>query len=308
MPRLSLLQSMDATRRRAVKAGALVLVVFLTIIIGSIVGARIHTARSGFTIDVAFSFLSNLTRSARVLLSGGKQVGYVQDIFQRDRQTYVRLYLDNSLLNAMPDTKETQIAIFSNNLMGQKYINLQFSSPKPNEQIIQPGQIVRGISPPSFEQMMLSFSSWFEGKSAGEVAEQIFSKAAVLRSNLDAIREENRADLDATLSGAKNYFNTISGQFDVLKTNISTIAHNSEEILSAQQQSLTQLVANSSTMAQQLELLEKALVNRRGSLGRFNKDSKQLRENIRLTSEYSRSFLKCIQERPWVIIYKESCR
>lgn len=308
MPRLSLLQSMDATRRRAVKAGAFVLVVFLTIIIGSIVGARIHTARSGFTIDVAFSFLSNLTRSARVLLAGGKQVGYVQDIFQRDRQTYVRLYLDNSLLNAMPDTKETQIAIFSNNLMGQKYINVQFNSPKPNEQLIQPGQIVRGISPPSFEQMMLSFSSWFEGKSAGEVAEQIFSKAAVLRSNLDAIREENRADLDATLSGAKNYFNTISGQFDVLKTNISTIAHNSEEILSAQQQSLTQLVANSSTMAQQLELLEKALVNRRGSLGRFNKDSKQLRENIRLTSEYSRSFLKCIQERPWVIIYKESCR
>jgi hypothetical protein len=61
-------------------------------------------------------------------------------------------------------------------------------------------------------------------------------------------------------------------------------------------------------MAQNLELLEKALSNNRGSLGKFNNESKVLRDNIRQTIEYSRSFIKCIQERPWVIIYKESCR
>ena len=110
------------------------------------------------------------------------------------------------------------------------------------------------------------------------------------------------------MSGAKSYFNTISGQFDGLKTNISLIARNSEEILTAQQQSLAQLVTNTASMAQNLELLEKAMKNNRGSLGRFNKDSKALRDNIRMTIEYSRSFIKCIQERPWVIIYKESCK
>ncbi|MBL8034326.1 MAG: MCE family protein [Leptospiraceae bacterium] len=299
---------MDATRRASIRAGAYVLAGFLVIVIGSIIAARIHTARSGFTIDVAFSFLSNLTRNARVLVAGGKQVGYVQDIFQRERQTYVRIYLDNELRDAMPDTKETQISIFSNNLMGQKYINIQFKERQGNEPVIQPGQVVRGISPPSFEQMMLSFSSWFEGKSAGEVAEQIFAKGALLRTNIDAVIAENRDDLAATMSGAKSYFSTISEQFDSLRTNVSLIARNSEEILTAQQQSLAELVTNTATMAKNLEALEKALKNNQGTLGRFNKDSKQMRDNIRMTIEYSRSFIKCIQERPWVIIYKESCK
>jgi len=300
--------SLDATRRASIRAGAWVLVGFLVITLTAIVGARIHTARAGFTIDIAFSFLSNLTRNAKVLLAGGRQVGYVQDIFQRDRQTYVRIYLENSLRGAMPLNNETQISIFSNNLMGQKYVNIQFNEIKPNEAVIEPGQVVRGISPPSFEQMMLSFSSWFDGKSAGQVAEEIMAKGAMLRYNIDAIVAENREDLEATASGAKNYFKAISGQFDALKENLSSIARNSEEILTAQQQSLTQLVANSASMAQNLELLEKALSNNRGSLGKFNNESKVLRDNIRQTIEYSRSFIKCIQERPWVIIYKESCR
>ncbi|MBN8221204.1 MAG: MCE family protein [Spirochaetes bacterium] len=298
----------ELARRRSIRVGAYVLVGFFVVVIGAIVGARIHTARSGFTIDVAFSFLSNLTKNARVLLAGGREIGYVQDIFQKDRQTYVRVYLSNDLKNVMPDTKETQIAIFSNNLMGQKYINVQFKEMLPGDRAIQPGQVVRGISPPSFEQMMLSFSSWFEGKSAGEVAEQILAKASVLRADIDAIVAENRDDLNATLSGAKNYFATISEQFANLKTNISLIAQNSEEILTAQQQSLAELVQNTATMAKNLEYLEKALSSNRGTLGKFNKESKQLRDNIRLTIEYSRSFIKCIQERPWVIIYKESCR
>lgn len=305
---MKLLSGYDATRRRSIKAGAWVMGGFLALVLAAIIGARIHTASSGFTIDVAFSFLSNLTRNARVLLSGGRQVGYVQDIFQRDRQTYVRLYLDNSLRGAMPNNSGTQISIFSNNLMGQKYINVQFRERQGNEPVIEPGSVVRGISPPSFEQMMLSFSSWFEGKSAGEVAEQIFVKGAMLRSNIDAVIAENRDDLAATMSGAKSYFSTISGQFDSLKTNLSLIAQNSEEILTAQQQSLAQLVQNTASMAQNLELLDKALKNNRGTLGRFNKDSKALRDNIRQTIEYSRSFIKCIQERPWVIIYKESCK
>lgn len=299
---------LDATRRASIRAGAWVLAGFLIITLTAIVGARIHTARAGFTIDVAFSFLSNLTRNAKVLLAGGRQVGYVQDIFQRDRQTYVRIYLENSLRGVMPLSNETQISIFSNNLMGQKYINIQFNEKKANEAVIEPGQVVRGISPPSFEQMMLSFSSWFDGKSAGQVAEEIMAKGAMLRYNIDAIVAENREDLQATASGATNYFKAISGQFDALKENLSSIARNSEEILTAQQQSLTQLVANSASMAQNLELLEKALSNNRGSLGKFNNESKVLRDNIRQTIEYSRSFIKCIQERPWVIIYKESCR
>jgi phospholipid/cholesterol/gamma-HCH transport system substrate-binding protein len=299
---------LDATRRASIRAGAIVLLGFLVLILGAIVGARVHTARAGFTIDVAFSFLSNLTRNAKVLLAGGREVGYVQDIFQKDQQTYVRLYLQNSLRGKMPNTSDTQISIFSNNLMGQKYINIQFQDLKPNQPVIEPGQVIRGISPPSFEQMMLSFSSWFEGRSAGEVAELIFAKAGLLRANVDAVMNENREDLAATLTGAKNYFTTISGQFEVLKTNVSLIARNSEEILTAQQQSLTQLISNSAAMAQNLEALEKALSHNRGSLGKFSKESKALRENVRLTIEYSRSFIKCIQERPWVIIYKESCR
>jgi phospholipid/cholesterol/gamma-HCH transport system substrate-binding protein len=299
---------LDATRRASVRAGSLVLLGFLVLILSAMIGARIHTARAGFTIDVAFSFLSNLTRNAKVLLSGGREVGYVQEIFQRDQQTYVRLYLENSLRGKMPNTSDTQIAIFSNNLMGQKYINIQFQELKPDQPVIEPGQVVRGISPPSFEQMMLSFSSWFEGRSAGEVAELIFAKAGLLRANIDAVMNENREDLAATLSGAKNYFTAVSEQFESLKSNISLIARNSEEILTAQQQSLTQMVSNSAAMAQNLEALEKALSNNRGSLGKFNKESKVLRENVRQTIEYSRSFIKCIQERPWVIIYKESCR
>lgn len=306
--RASLWHSLDETRRHAVRVGAWVFVGFLLLTVGAIVGSRIHTARSGFTIDVSFSFLSNLTRNAKVLLSGGKQIGYVKDIFQKERQTYVRLYLNNSLKGKIPRGGGTQIAIFSNNLFGQKYINIQLGERLAQTPVIQPGEIVRGISPPSFEQMMLSFSSWFEGRSVGEVSELIFSNAALLQRNLDGIINENREDLQAVIKNATGYFSTISTQFTTLKGNLSLIAHNSEEILTAQQQSMTELVQNSSMIAKNLETIEKALSENHGTLGKFSNQNKEIRENVRLMVEYSRSFITCIQERPWVIIYKESCR
>ncbi len=70
--------NLDATRRASIRAGVWVLAGFLIITLTAIVGARIHTARAGFTIDIAFSFLSNLTRNAKVLLAGGE--AYAHDL------------------------------------------------------------------------------------------------------------------------------------------------------------------------------------------------------------------------------------
>ena len=295
-------------RQAAIRVGSWVVGGFLVLLIALVIGARIHTAKSGFTIDITFSFLNNLSRRAPVLLSGGRVVGQVQEIFQLERQTYVRVYLDNMLIDQMPNRKETQFAIYTTNLMGQKYINISIPDKKPGDVFIKPGDIVRGISPPSIEQMLLSFSGWFEGKSVGQVSEEIFAKARFLQANLDAVAQENREDLNLVLSGAKNYFGTITEQFGNLKTHVSLIAQNSQDILTAQQQSLAELVSNTASMAKNLEQLEIALRSNRGSLGKLSNQSKELKENIRLTMEYSRSFLKCLQERPWVIIYKESCK
>ncbi|MCX7633309.1 MAG: hypothetical protein N2Z22_08265, partial [Turneriella sp.] len=104
------------------------------------------------------------------------------------------------------------------------------------------------------------------------------------------------------------YFTGLSTQLETLKSNLTLLARNSQEILAAEQESLAQLIANTSELAKNLESLEKALAANRGSLGKFHRESKSLRDNIRLTAEYGRSFVRCIRERPWVIIYKESCR
>lgn len=265
----------------------------------------IRTARNGFVLYLKFNFLNNLSVGAPVLLNGGSKIGSVLDIYQKNQQTYVKIYIENNLRNKIPKVKETYFSIFSVNMMGQKYINL--SAPDVTASTyIQPEEEIDGISPPSIDQMMLSFSGWFEGREGREVVEDIIRKTQYLRSQLNAISEENKEDLAYVSSGAKNLIGRLVDQFNVLQKQFGEISGQVQTVTATSQEGMNSILDNIKAIGKNIENVSKSLDSDKGNLARFAKD-KKLGENTKAATAHAKVFMKCLSENPWVLIYKEPC-
>ena len=130
------------------------------------------------------------------IIDGTKNSPYTSETFsfQKDLKTYVTISLNKDLKNKIPKRVETVFAIYTTGLMGQKYINITIPDAKPNEVYFADGDEWVGIDPPSIDQMMMAFSSWFDGKNGGQVLAEIMKETETFLANLNGIVNENRGD------------------------------------------------------------------------------------------------------------------
>lgn len=296
---------MDLARKQSIRAGFIVTFSGILAVLLIVQVSGIRTARNGFSLFLKFKFLNNLSVGAPVLLNGGSKIGSVLDIYQKNQQTFVKIYVTNSLRNKIPLVKETRFSIFSVNLMGQKYVNL--TAPDITaEKYIQPDEVIEGISPPSIDQMMLSFSGWFDGKDGKDVLDDIIRKSMYLKSQLNAIAEENRDDLAYVSSGAGNLVSQVVNQFNVLQKQFGEISGQVQDVTISGQEGMNSIFDNLKAIGKNVENVNKAMDASKGNLSRFSKD-KKLSENTKAATQYAGVFVKCLKENPWVLIYKEPC-
>ncbi|MDH5719529.1 MAG: MlaD family protein [Spirochaetia bacterium] len=295
---------MEVNKKTAVYVGLMVIIATTIFVIGLAILARWRIAKEGFTVELKFSFLNNLSEGASVKVAGGIPVGYVKKIYQKDLQTYVTIYLNNDLKNRIPKTPETQFSIYTTGLMGQKFINITIPPANEDDEFIQPGDVWQGIDPPSIDQMLMVFSSWFDGKSGGQVLAEIMKETERFISNLNAIAAENRQDIRFTIKQARNSFGRLSEHLDLLMAKLNILSENFSDISVKNKEDIQIMLANMSQISKDLNLITQRINSGRGSVGKFLADE-HIYRNTNEAVNNAKDLFRLLKDKPYLLFYKE---
>lgn len=321
---------MENTKKVSVMVGLMVITGVTLFVLMAFILARVQFGDEGFHLKVRFNFLNNLGEGAPVRVSGGLPVGFVERIYQKDLKTYVDIYLEDSLREKIPKSADTRFAIYTTGLMGQKYINITIPSPadikeeteavqnagdNSNEETekslqsqieyYQDGDVVMGIDPPSIDQMMLAFSSWFGGKNGGQVLAEIMQETRKFIGNLNSIAVENRSDIRLTIRQARESFTSLSEQLEILLTKLNVLSKNFTEISKHNKNDIKIMLKNMSRISRDLNLITTRINSGRGSVGKFISDE-ELYVNANEAVGHARDLFKLLKKKPWLIMYKEN--
>ena len=294
---------MEQHRIAAIRVGFMVLTSFLLFIVALGFISRWNLSRKGFMINVQFSFLNNLDEGAPVVVAGGINIGHVQEIYQKNLKTYAKIYIENSLVGKIPKNKETQFAIFTEGLIGQKYVNLNIGDIQEGDEFFQDGDETIGIDPPSIDQMLLAFSSWFDGKSGGQVLAQIVHETKLFIDNLNSIVSENKKDISLTIQTTRKSITSLSKQLNILVSRLNILSKNFADISNKNKQDIEIMLANISLISRDLNLITKRISSGKGSIGKFLTDD-ELYTDARETIKNARELFDILKSDPWRLLYK----
>ena len=295
---------MQYSKNIEVKVGLMVIVSLVVLFLGLALLSRWQFATQGFHIHVQFNFLNHLSVGAPVRVAGGLDVGFVKNIYQKGMETYVLIYVDNRLTNLLPKREETQFAIFTQGLMGQKYINIHIPEHKEGDIFYKDGDITRGIDPPSIDHMLLMFSSWFDGKNGGQVLAEIIHETKLFIEGLNMIVSENRRDIRSTVKNTKELLGSTIVQFRNLAIKLNSLSTNLLDISDKNKADVQIMLQNLSLISNDLNEISKRITSGKGSMGKLLYDDKLYQDLVRAASNAEKLFSK-LGQNPWRLIYKD---
>lgn len=290
-------------RRVSIFTGTIVVVSFLLFILILNIYVNWKSGTSGFKIHLKFDFLNGITIGAPVKLSGGKEVGKVYDIYQKDLQTYLVIKISNELKGKIPVSPDTRFAIFSTSLFGQKYINIEIPPVKAGDRTLKDNDVYTGIDPPSIDSLFLAISYWFDGKSEEEVIENMKKKMELLTALFSGMIRENRDDVTFISGVLQEYYQKLTPR---LKEMEKQLTETSQIVKGASREDLITISKNMEIIVRNYDSMIEAIKMEKGSAGKILKDEK-IKKNSEEALKYSKEFLQCINNHPLVLVYKESC-
>lgn len=296
---------MDKEKRTRIAVGIMTLVSLATFIGLLALLSRWQISGEGMRLSLRFRFLNNLSTGAPVRISGGLPVGYVESIYEKDLRTYVQISLRKDLRDKIPKRAETVFAIYTTGLMGQKYINITVPESKPNDAFFSDGDEWVGIDPPSIDQMMMAFSSWFDGKNGGQVLAEIMKETETFLANLNGIVNENRGDIRQTIRQARESFTSLSAQLETLMQKLNILSKNFTDISNQNKQDIQIMLENMSKISRDLNLITQRVNSGRGSVGKLIQDE-ELYKNANEAAFHARELFKKLEENPSLFINKSN--
>lgn len=296
---------MRVSRMASIMVGLMVIVGFGLFLATALILGRWQQSSNGYTINVEFRFLNNLIEGNPVYIAGGIKSGYVEKIYQENLKTYAKLHINEELRDKLPKKEGMQFAIYTVGLMGQKYINLTIPPIEEGDEFYQDGDTVKGLDPPSVDEMIMAFSSWFEGKNGGQVLAEIMQETRQFVNNLNAIVLENRGDIRVTVHQAKESLVTLSKQLDELMIKLNVLTQNFSDISTRNKQDIEVMLENMSKISRDLNLVTQRMNNGRGSAGKFITDE-ALYDNATDAVANARDLFRLLNEKPYLLMYKEN--
>ena len=262
--------------------------------------AKINVARSGYELGIYFSFLNDLSVGSPVNIAGGIKIGQVTGIKQSGEQTEVTVWIDNKYKLI----KSTKFAIFTKGIIGSKYINV-FIPPSTNiEEFFEDGDRLRGIDPPSFDQMMLIFQGFMQDQSGGEILAEIFKNSQQFVENLNAISKDNKGDIRETVIATKATIFLFSQQMRLFMEELNRFTGNMASLSERNKQDITIAIKNMSEITSNLNKIIQRLEQGRGSLGKLMNDE-EIYYNIKDASQSAKDLFNELKQDPSKLFFKQ---
>ena len=281
------------------KVGLMITVSFTVFIILVAVLAKINVSRSGYTLRVYFSFLNDLRTGAPVKIAGGIKIGYVDTIKQSGEKTEVDLWIEKKYTLV----KNTKFAIFTSGLIGEKYINVFVPPAGDVEEFLLDGDKVYGLDPASFDQMMMTFQSFMQDESGGQVLAEIFQNSKKFVGNLNRIADENRYDIRQGIISAKETIANLNFQSKVMMGNINRFSKNMADLSDKNKDDINITLRNLSETSSNLNKIVFRIEKGRGTLGRLLNEE-DIYNNLKDASIAAKDLFRQLKQDPSKLFFR----
>ncbi len=281
------------------RVGLMITVSFTLFIIMVALLAKINISRSGYTLRVYFSFLNDLRVSAPVKIAGGIKIGYVDSIRQSGEKTEVTLWIEKKYSLV----KNTKFAIFTSGLIGEKYINVFVPPSSDVEEFLMDGDKVYGMDPASFDQMMMTFQSFMQDESGGQVLAEIFQNSKKFVANLNTIAEENRYDIRQSIVSAKETIANLNFQSKIMMANINKFSKDMADLSAKNKDDINITLRNLSETSTNLNKIVFRIEKGRGTLGRLLNEE-DIYNNLKDASIAAKDLFRQLKQDPSKLFFR----
>ena len=281
------------------RVGLMITISFTIFIILVAVLAKINVSRSGYTLRVYFSFLNDLRIGAPVKIAGGIKIGYVDTIQQSGEKTEVDLWIEKKYALV----KNTKFAIFTSGLIGEKYINVFVPPSSDVEEFLMDGDKVYGLDPASFDQMMMTFQSFMQDESGGQVLAEIFQNSKKFVGNLNKIADENRYDIRQGIISAKETIANLNFQSKVMMGNINRFSKNMADLSDKNKDDINITLRNLSETSSNLNKIVFRIEKGRGTLGRLLNEE-DIYNNLKDASIAAKDLFRQLKQDPSKLFFR----
>ncbi len=281
------------------RVGMIVMISFTIFIVLVGVLAKINIAQSGYRLRVHFSFLNDLRKGAPVKIAGGITIGRVEDISQSGEKTVATLWIDKRFRLI----KTTRFAIFTTGIIGEKYINVFVPPSVGAEELFSDGDMIYGIDPPSFDQMMLTFQGFLQ-KDGSQILAEIFQNSNKFVGNLNKITEENRYDIHTSVLTIKTMMNSLSSKSLVLMDQLNQLTRNMADLSEKNKQDISIALRQLSETTSNLNKIISRIDSGRGTLGKLLTDE-EVYNNIRDASIFARDLFYSLRQDPSQLFFRQ---
>ncbi|HQO01029.1 MAG TPA: MlaD family protein [Spirochaetota bacterium] len=280
------------------RVGMLVTVSFTIFIVLVGILAKINIAQSGYNLRIHFGFLGDLRKGAPVKIAGGINIGQVIDIKQSGQKSEVKVWIDKNYRLI----KKTRFAIFTTGIIGEKYINVFVPPSVGAEEYFQDGDMVYGIDPPSFDQMMLTFQG-FLGKEGSQILAEIFENSNKFVGNLNKMTYDNQNDVRHSVLLVKTMMQGLSTKSLVLMDQLNHFTKNMADISERNKQDITIALQQLSETTSNMNKIIYRIEHGRGTLGKLLTDE-EVYNNLREASRYARDLFYSLKQDPSKLFFR----
>jgi len=282
------------------KVGLMITVSFSIFITLVALLAKINVSSSGYHLGVYFGFLNNLEIGAPVNIAGGIKIGHVEEIKQSGEKTEVIVWIDKKFKLI----RSTKFAIFTQGMIGGKYINV-FVPPSANvEDFLQDGEKVYGIDPASIDQMMLTFQSFLQDENGGELLAKIFLNSKKFVKNLNDIAENNKYDIRKSVLAARGMIIMLNQQSKTLMVQLNKFVKNAALLSEKNKEEISVAIRNLSEISKNLNTIIFRLEKGRGTLGKLLVEE-DIYNNLKDASIAAKDLFRKLQRDPSKLFFKK---
>jgi phospholipid/cholesterol/gamma-HCH transport system substrate-binding protein len=275
------------------KVGLMITISFSIFITLIALLAKINVSQTGYKIKVYFGFLNDLRVGSPVKIAGGIRIGQVESIKQSGEKSEVTVWIDRKFKLI----KTTKFAIFTSGLIGEKYVNVFVPPSADVDEFLEDNDRVFGIDPASLDQMMMTFQSFMQDQSGGEILAEIFQNSKKFVQHLNEIAEDNKYDIRRSILAAKAMIVLLSYQSKIFMNNLNKFTKNMADLSERNKEEISITLRNLSEITMSINKIVFRLEKGRGTVGKLLVEE-EVYENLKDASESAKDLFNALKKDP----------
>lgn len=285
-----------------VAVGIFLFIGFVLMIVGIYFAGRYSfVLKGGYTLNVTYTFLDDLTPGSKVRIGGGVDIGKVYSIELDGDKMVAVLAIDKGY----EINRSATFHIFSTGLVGMKYIDVQGYDPNEGS-FYEAGETIEGHTPMSMAVMFESIGELagiFTTDEGLQGFSSAFDELGSLLDNINSVfSEDGLATTMWQLNSSLSHIDDLIVSMEETVSNLNGISGSlNEEISGIEEGSFAQITEDINTISSELALLSEKMNDDDGIADLLS--DPEFSESLRITLANLEEFSEILVEKPNSVVF-----